>query len=102
MKITATLCLIAVLLSGCATYHAQPVSPAALMNDFEVRALDDQELLRYVTAHCGGACTPGVWDLNTLTLAAFYYSPTLDIARARHGISQAAIQSAGQRPNPLS
>ncbi len=100
MKITATLCLIAVLLSGCATYHAQPVAPTALMNAFDARTLDDPALLRYVAAHCSGACAPGVWDLNTLTLAAFYYSPTLDIARARHGASQAAIQSAGQRPNP--
>ena len=102
MKITAALCLIAVLLSGCATYHAQPVSPTALMNDFEVRALDNPELNRYIAAHCGNpnACTPGIWDLNTLTLAAFYYSPALDIARAQHGTSQAAIQSAAQRPNP--
>ena len=100
MKITAAVCLIAVLLSGCATYHAQPVAPAALMNAFDARTLDDPELRRYVAAHCGGACAPGVWDLNTLTLAAFYYSPTLDIARAQHGASQAAIQSAGQRLNP--
>lgn len=100
MKITAAVCLIAVLLSGCATYHAQPVAPAALMNAFDARVLDDPALRRYVAAHCGGACAPGVWDLNTLTLAAFYYSPTLDIARAQHGASQAAIQGAGQRPNP--
>lgn len=100
MKITAAVCLIAVLLSGCATYNAQPVAPAALMNAFDARVLDDPALRRYIVAHCGGACAPGVWDLNTLTLAAFYYSPTLDIARAQHGASQAAIQSAGQRPNP--
>jgi cobalt-zinc-cadmium efflux system outer membrane protein len=100
MKITAALCWIAVSLSGCATYHAQPVAPAALMNAFDARTLDDPELRRYLAAHCGGACTPGVWDLNTLTLAAFYYSPTLDIARARHGTSEAVIQSAGQYPNP--
>ena len=50
MKITAILCLIAVLLSGCATYHAQPVALAALMNAFDAR-----------------------------TLAAFYFSPALAI-----------------------
>ncbi len=100
MKITAAVCLIAVLLSGCATYHAQPVAPAALMNAFDARTLDDPELRRYVAAHCGGTCAPDIWNLNTLTLAAFYYSPTLDIARAQHGVSEAAIQSAGQHPNP--
>ena len=94
--------IILVLLSGCATYHAQPVSPAALMNDFEVRSLDNPELRRYIAAHCGDSnnCAPGTWNLNTLTLAAFYFSPALDVARAQHGISEAAIQSAGQYPNP--
>ena len=94
--------VVLIVLSGCATYHAQPIAPAALMNAFEARTLDNPDLRRYVAAHCGdaGACAPGVWDLNTLTLAAFYFSPALDIARAKHGISEAAIQSAGQHPNP--
>jgi len=102
MKITATLCLIAALFSGCATYHAHPIAPAALMSDFEARTLDSPELRGYVAARCGdtGSCTSGVWDLNTLTLAAFYFSPALDIARAQHDASQASVQSAGQPPNP--
>jgi len=94
--------IILIMLSGCATFHPQPVSPAALMNDFEARSLDNPELRLYIAAHCGnpGACAPGVWNLNTLTLAAFYFSPTLDVARAKHGASVAAIQTAGQYPNP--
>ena len=94
--------IVLIMLSGCATYHAQPIAPAALMNAFEARTLDSPDLREYVAAHCGDtdSCTPGIWDLNTLTLAAFYFSPALDIARAKHGVSQAAIQSAGQRPNP--
>jgi len=72
------------------------------MNGFEARALDNPALRRYVAAHCGGAgaCAPGIWNFNTLMLATFYFSPELDVARAKHGISQAIIQSAGQRPNP--
>jgi len=91
-----------IVLSGCATYRAQPVAPVALMNAFETRTLDDPALRQYIAAHCGDrdACAPGVWNLNTLTLAAFYFSPVLDIARAQSGASQAAIQSAEQHPNP--
>lgn len=94
--------IIVFMLSGCATYHPQPVSPAALMNDFEARSLDNPELRLYIAAHCGspGACAPGIWNLNTLTLAAFYFSPTLDVARAKQGTRVAAIQTAGQYPNP--
>lgn len=94
--------IILVMLSSCTTYHAQPIAPAALMDAFEARTLDNPDLQRYLAAHCGtsGACAPGVWNLNTLMLAAFYFSPVLDIARARHGASQAAMQSAEQHPNP--
>lgn len=89
-------------LSGCATYHARPIAPGVLMQAFESRTLEDPDLHRYLTAHCGGvdACAPGVWNLSTLTLAAFYFSPALDVARAQLGVRQAAIQTAGQHPNP--
>ena len=56
-------------------------------------------LRRYLGVHCddANAYAPGVLDLNALMLAAFYFTPELDIARAKHGISEAAIQSAGRR-----
>ena len=94
--------IVLIMLSGCATYHAQPIAPAALMNAFEARTLDSPDLREYVAAHCGdtGSCTPGVWDLNTLTLAAFYFSPDLDVARAKWGTAKAGMVTAAQRPNP--
>ncbi len=96
------LCIVLLLLSACATYHPHPVAPAAVMDAFEARTLDSPGLQGYLAAHCGSgaACAPGVWNLQTLTLAAFYFSPLLDSARARYGSSRAALQSAGQRPNP--
>lgn len=97
-------CLVCGLLSGCATYHAQPIEPTALIQSFEARTLHDPDLQRYVTAHLDSdadSWSPGVWDFTMLTLAAFYFSPELDIARTKRGTSQATILTAAQRPNPL-
>ena len=90
-------------LSGCATYHAQPIAPAALMEAFEARTLNNPDMQRYVTSHLQVDASHRVantWDLTTLTLAAFYFSPELDIARAKADASQAALQTARQYPNP--
>lgn len=91
------------LLSACASYHALPISPSVIVQSFEGRSLDSPDLQRYVTSHLQDAASrrvPDTWDLTTLTLAAFYFNPELDVARAKAEVSQAAIQTAGQHPNP--
>ena len=96
-----SLWLAALLLAGCATYQPHPIEPGALPRSFEQRSLDDPALQRYIAAHLDGAPPPaGVWTPATLTLAAFYFSPELDLARARYATRQAAIGTAAQRPNP--
>ena len=40
------------------------------------------------------------WDFEMLTLAAFYYHPSLDVARAVWAEARAGIVTAGARPNP--
>jgi outer membrane protein TolC len=40
------------------------------------------------------------WDLNSLTLAAFYFHPDLEVARAQWRVAQAGALTAGARPNP--
>ncbi|MDD2661049.1 MAG: hypothetical protein PHY54_15445 [Methylococcales bacterium] len=40
------------------------------------------------------------WDIDRLTLAAIYYHPDLALARAQAETADAAITTAGQRPNP--
>jgi outer membrane protein TolC len=43
---------------------------------------------------------PKTWDLGTLSLAALYFNPSLEAARAHVAESEAAIVTAGARPNP--
>jgi outer membrane protein TolC len=44
---------------------------------------------------------PKLWDLQTLSLIGLYFSPEMQAARARLEEAQAAIVTAGARPNPI-
>ncbi len=46
------------------------------------------------------AWPPASWDFKMLSLAAAYYSPALDVMRAKWGVANAAIITAGGIPNP--
>ena len=93
-----------VLVTGCAEVSPEPLSASANASELENRTLDDPRLHRFVLASLAGETEPGnaiSWDLTTLTLAAVYYHPDLDIARARLALSRAAVITAEQRPNPI-
>ena len=89
------------LFTGCATYQTQDLKPAATQAQLERRSLADAGLARYLNAH-GSPVTPGAteWDLPRLTLAAFYFSPALELARAEFAGAEARTQTASARPNP--
>ncbi|TPG77940.1 TolC family protein [Pseudomonas mandelii] len=89
---------VVVLLTGCASYQPQPLVPLKMMAAYEERTLTNTELQRFITAH--QPKTTNDWDLNTLTLAAYYYSPDLYAVRARFASGEAATETANQRPNP--
>ncbi len=90
------------LLAGCASYTPKPLDPAAQQTAFESRRLDGPDVRQFVERSLGHdtAWPPASWDLDTLTLAAFYYHPDLDQAQARRLAAEAAIVTAGGRPNP--
>jgi outer membrane protein TolC len=93
------LCSIA--LAGCATFHAQPISPEQTRDQFNNRSLDNESLCRFLGTNQVGV--PGKnepWDLQALTLVAFYYQPALAEARQKLAVAQATQTTAGQRPNP--
>lgn len=90
-------------LTGCVHYTPQPLDSAKRANAFESRRLDDLELRAFVEKNLGRAITnwPAQdWNLETLTLAAYYFQPSLDVARAQWRVAEAAAISAGARPNP--
>jgi len=97
------LSVVTALLIGCATYQPKPLSPSETASAFEARTLDSPELKRFLEERLKNHITPWPpksWDFLMLTMAAFYYQPDLDVARAKWGVSQAGVITAGQRPNP--
>jgi cobalt-zinc-cadmium efflux system outer membrane protein len=96
------LAILGVILPGCAEYTPAPLSPEASAKDLDSRSLDDPRLRDFIRAALAGEAHDGAaWDLTALTLAAVYYHPDLDVARARLAVARAAVVTAGQRPNPV-
>jgi outer membrane protein TolC len=71
------------------------------MENFETRRLEAPELRDFLLQNEEvKEWPPTVWDLKSLTLAALYYHPDMDIARAQWGVANAGRITAGERPNP--
>lgn len=93
-------------LSACAAghYDAQPLDAASSAHALAARSLDAPELKRYIESKYQGKATlawpPPAWNLELLTLAAFHFNPGLEAARSRLAGADAAVTTAGQRPNP--
>ena len=97
--LTSTLALV----SGCVHYQAKPLAPAQNINRLESRSLADAGLRAFIETNAPGRVKDWPmreWDLQTLTLTAFYFQPSLEIARAQWRVSQAEIETAEGRPNP--
>lgn len=96
-------CLLALLLAGCVRFEPKPLDPARTGAELEGRTLADPGLKRFLETHLPGAAgqwPPDRWDLEALCLAAVYFHPRLDVARAEWQTAQAAVQTARARPNP--
>lgn len=97
------LVLLAIGLDCCAHYQPQPISPKKAQEDFLHRSFSDPGLKAFLEANLPQPLNAGVrasWDLDSLTLAAFYFHPGLDVARAQWAEAKGGMITAGQRPNP--
>ena len=93
--------VVLILAAGCATFQPQPVSPEITAAAFDARSLTNSGLRVFLeTNHVAGNWPRESWDLNALTLAAFYYQPALAEARAQWAAVEASKITAGERPNP--
>jgi cobalt-zinc-cadmium efflux system outer membrane protein len=89
--------------AGCASYHPKPIVPLQTAADFEKRSLADEGLKKFIEKnlkHDLAPWPPEKWDPVLLTLAAYYYNPDLDKARAQWETAKAAVVTAGAIPNP--
>jgi cobalt-zinc-cadmium efflux system outer membrane protein len=89
------------LLGGCAS---MPVPPRSLSVETSAaslteRSLRDPALHRFLADNLGR--DPGeTWDFESLAWSAFYFHPSLGVARAQWTTAQAVERTAAQRPNP--
>lgn len=89
---------------GCAHPEPEPLDPAKSESEFRARTLEDPGLRRFADRNAGASplpFPPASWDLRTLTLAAFYFHPDLDLARARVAQARAGGVTAAMWPNPV-
>jgi len=90
-------------LTGCARFESRPLAPAQTAAQLEARSLADAGLKKFLEQTLGQPVKTWPlqqWNLTTLSVAAFYYNPTLAVARAQWEVAVADIQTASARPNP--
>ena len=96
---------LAMVCASCASYKPAPLSAVQNAQAIQARSLDDPRLQTFIAAaRADGAAADGPvrenWTLSTLILAALYFHPNLDIARADLAEARAGVDTARQRPNP--
>jgi cobalt-zinc-cadmium efflux system outer membrane protein len=88
-------------LAACVRFHPKPIAPVKAMEDFEARRLDAPELRDFLLRNQDAKdWPPAAWDIKSLTLAALYFHPDMDVARAQWGVARGGRITAGERPNP--
>ena len=95
--------LATVLLGGCAHYQPKPLAPTHAENQFNSRSLADAGLKAFIETYAPELAKEWPrtsWGLPTLTMTAFYYHPDMEVARAKLAGAEAAVITAGARPNP--
>lgn len=95
---------LALLLSGCVHFQSKELKPAAEADNLESRTLTDAGVRTFIQTNAPAIAPanwpPPSWDFSLLTAAALYYHADMEVARAKLASADAAVISAGARPNP--
>lgn len=95
--------LASLLLAGCARFESHPIVPAERAASFEARTLADPGLRQFLEKNLArrwDSWPLKSWNFETLHLAALYYHPSLDVARAQWQAALGGQKTAAARPNP--
>jgi outer membrane protein TolC len=92
------------LVAGCAHFEDKPLSAEATAQALDGRSLSDTNFRAFLQKNLEH--TFDEWpltnlDFPVLTLAAFYFHPSLDVARAQWSVARGGEAVAGARPNPV-
>ena len=93
----------ATLLTGCQHFQSAPLAAEETAGSFDARSMADPEFKTFLEKNLGHAVAPWPlpsWDFPTLILAAFYFHPSLEVARAQWNVAKASVVTAGGHPNP--
>lgn len=91
------------LAGGCQHYVDRPLAPDQTAAQLLSRTLTSPDLQKFLQQNTGrdfSEWPPKTWDFDTLNWVAFYYNPTLAVARAQWAGAQGGIVTGAQRPNP--
>lgn len=97
-------CISTLVTGGCATYRyeAKPLETKQIVNEFSSRSLADPKLREFMQTYQYSTRDWPLqkWDLEALTLAAFYFHPAIQVAIAEYAKSKTHEETINQLINP--
>ena len=96
----ALACLCPLLLVACGIpYQAQPIQQQQNIETIHQATPTQEGFKQFVLSQYPQTGWPiNAWDIDSLTLSALYYHPTLKVAKSDYAVALAGITSAGLRP----
>lgn len=87
---------------GFKEYRAKPIDPQQTASEYNAHTLNAPDLKAYLAKHNRPVDTwpLAAWTLEDLTLAAVYFHPEIELARARVKVAAAETATSKLRPNP--